>query len=232
MVRSGDPTSDEPFLDLGFSITCQASLLGLKGAEPGQIVTVSQADTSRTFTNCPQRFRLCGIDCPELHTLAGRNAKAFVQEALSRVGFIVLTTRATRRVRALPRRHPHLWARYASPPTTSLVSSNSSSSITQMSTGLFEQRLSALTLQRHSATIIDMTDATKRSTIYFDPQLHQALRLKAAETDRSISSLVNDAVKLALTEDAEDLAAFEKRASEPSVAFENAVKALRRSGKI
>ena len=77
-----------------------------------------------------------------------------------------------------------------------------------------------------------MSNATKRSTIYFDPQLHQALRLKAAETDRSISDIVNDAVKLALADDAEDLAAFEERASEPSVAFEEAVKALRRSGKI
>ena len=77
-----------------------------------------------------------------------------------------------------------------------------------------------------------MTDTTKRSTIYFDPQLHQALRLKAAETDRSMSDIVNDAVKLALAEDAEDLAAFEERAAEPSVAFEDAVKALKRSGKI
>jgi len=77
-----------------------------------------------------------------------------------------------------------------------------------------------------------MTETSKRSTIYFDPQLHQALRLKAAETDRSISDIVNDAVKLYLAEDAEDLAAFEERASEPSVAFEDAVKALRRSGKI
>ena len=79
---------------------------------------------------------------------------------------------------------------------------------------------------------MNMTDTTKRSTIYFDPQLHQALRLKAAETDRSMSDIVNDAVKLALAEDAEDLAAFEERAAEPSVAFEDAVKALKRSGKI
>ena len=80
--------------------------------------------------------------------------------------------------------------------------------------------------------LVGMTDTSKRSTIYFDPQLHQALRLKAAETDRSISDLVNDAVKLSLAEDAEDLAAFEDRASETSVAFEDAVKALKRSGKI
>lgn len=77
-----------------------------------------------------------------------------------------------------------------------------------------------------------MTNATKRSTIYFDPPLHRALRLKAAETDRSLSDLVNDAVRRSLSEDAEDLAAFEERAKEPSIAFEDAVKALKRSGKI
>jgi hypothetical protein len=79
---------------------------------------------------------------------------------------------------------------------------------------------------------MNMTGTVKRSTIYFDAQLHQALRLKAAETDRSISALVNDAVKLALAEDAEDLAAFDERAPEPSIAFEEAVKTLRRDGKI
>lgn len=77
-----------------------------------------------------------------------------------------------------------------------------------------------------------MSNATKRSTIYFDPPLHRALRLKAAETDRSLSDLVNDAVRLSLSEDAEDLTAFEERVGEPSIAFEDAVKALKRSGKI
>lgn len=77
-----------------------------------------------------------------------------------------------------------------------------------------------------------MSTSTKRSTIYFDPAIHRALRLKAAETDRSISDLVNDAVKAALAEDAEDLAAFEERASEPNLPFEDVVKALKRSGKI
>jgi len=77
-----------------------------------------------------------------------------------------------------------------------------------------------------------MSDMTKRSTIYFDAAIHRALRLKAAETDRSISELVNDAVKIALAEDAEDLAAFEERAAEPNLSFEDAVKVLKRSGKI
>ena len=77
-----------------------------------------------------------------------------------------------------------------------------------------------------------MATSQKRATVYFDPALHKALRLKAAETDRSLSDIVNEAVKLSLLEDAEDLAAFEERASEPSLAFEDVVKELRRSGSI
>jgi hypothetical protein len=74
--------------------------------------------------------------------------------------------------------------------------------------------------------------ATKRATVYFDPDLHRALRLKAATSDMSISDMVNDAVKLALAEDAEDLAAFGERKREPSLDFEQFVKALKRRGKI
>lgn len=77
-----------------------------------------------------------------------------------------------------------------------------------------------------------MKTAMKRSTVYFDSQIHRALRLKAAETDRSISELVNDAVRLNLAEDAEDLAAFEERANEPNLAFEDVLKDLRKRGKI
>jgi len=73
---------------------------------------------------------------------------------------------------------------------------------------------------------------TKRATVYFDSQIHRALRLKAAETDRSISELVNDAVRLNLAEDAEDLAAFEERANEPNLAFEDVLKDLRKRGKL
>lgn len=68
--------------------------------------------------------------------------------------------------------------------------------------------------------------------MYFDPDLHRALRLKAATSDMSISDMVNDAVKLALAEDAEDLAAFGERKREPSLDFEQFVKALKRRGKI
>jgi hypothetical protein len=77
-----------------------------------------------------------------------------------------------------------------------------------------------------------MNTPTKRATVYFDPAIHRALRLKAAETDRSLSDLVNEAIKLSLAEDAEDLTAFEERASEPNLAFEAVVKELRKRGKI
>lgn len=77
-----------------------------------------------------------------------------------------------------------------------------------------------------------MGNAQKRATVYFDPRLHQALRIKAAETDRSVSDLVNEAVKLSLAEDAEDLAAFDQRQDEPNLAFEDVVKDLKRRGQI
>ena len=78
-----------------------------------------------------------------------------------------------------------------------------------------------------------MSESTqKRATVYFESYLHRALRLKAAETDRSISELVNDAVREALAEDAEDLAAFDDRAKEQDLKFETVVKDLKRRGKI
>ncbi len=75
-------------------------------------------------------------------------------------------------------------------------------------------------------------DTVKRATVYFDPDLHQALRLKSAVSSRSVSEIVNDAVRRSLAEDASDLAAFEERASEPSLDFEAVVKSLRKRGKI
>lgn len=72
----------------------------------------------------------------------------------------------------------------------------------------------------------------KRATVYLDPDLHRALRLKAVETSRSISDLVNSAVKEALAEDAEDIAAFEKRAREPLITYDEMVKRLKRDGRI
>jgi len=75
-------------------------------------------------------------------------------------------------------------------------------------------------------------DNTKRATVYFDPSLHKALRLKAAQTERSLSDLVNSAVRRSLSEDADDLAAFDERADEPSRDFEAVVKDLKRRGKL
>jgi len=74
--------------------------------------------------------------------------------------------------------------------------------------------------------------ASKRATIYFDPDLHRALRLKAAATDRPMSDIVNDAVRESFAEDADDLAAFEARAAEPNLDFESVVRDLRKRGKI
>jgi plasmid stability protein len=72
----------------------------------------------------------------------------------------------------------------------------------------------------------------RRSTIYLEPDVHRALRLKSAETDRSISELVNDAVRAALAEDAEDLSAFAERAAEDSVPYAEFVTRLKREGKL
>ncbi|MBX3675115.1 MAG: CopG family transcriptional regulator [Burkholderiales bacterium] len=75
-------------------------------------------------------------------------------------------------------------------------------------------------------------DTAKRATVYFDPDLHRALRLKSAVSSRSVSEIVNDAVRRSLAEDASDLAAFEERAKEPSLDFEAVVRSLRKRGKI
>lgn len=72
----------------------------------------------------------------------------------------------------------------------------------------------------------------KRATVYFDVKLHQALRLKAAETDRSVSDLVNEAVRESLSEDASDLAAFKERSGERRQKFEDVLKQLKRRGAI
>lgn len=77
-----------------------------------------------------------------------------------------------------------------------------------------------------------MTTLTKRATVYLEPELHRALRLKAVETSRSLSDLLNDAVRDELAEDAEDLAVFGARKNEPTMAFEDFVKELKRHGKI
>jgi post-segregation antitoxin (ccd killing protein) len=77
-----------------------------------------------------------------------------------------------------------------------------------------------------------MSTAAKRATVYLDPELHKALRLKAIETSRSVSELINDAIRQALAEDVEDITAFTERAGEPLISYDEMVKKLRRDGRI
>ena len=73
---------------------------------------------------------------------------------------------------------------------------------------------------------------SKRATVYFEEPVHKALRLKAAETDQSISDLVNASVRRTLAEDAQDFASFRERADEPVLAFEDFVGDLKARGKL
>ncbi len=77
-----------------------------------------------------------------------------------------------------------------------------------------------------------MTTLTKRATVYLEPDLHRALRLKSVETSRSVSELLNDAIRGDLAEDADDLTAFDARKHEPTIAFETFVKELKRHGRL
>ncbi len=77
-----------------------------------------------------------------------------------------------------------------------------------------------------------MATQVKRATIYLDSDLHKALRLKAVETSRSVSELVNNAVRETLAEDAEDIAAFEERVREPLISYDEMVKRLKKDGRI
>lgn len=71
---------------------------------------------------------------------------------------------------------------------------------------------------------------SKRTTIYLDPKLHQAVKIKAVQLNVSVSDLVNEAVKLSLKEDAIDLAAIRSRVSEPSQPYESVLKNLKKDG--
>lgn len=77
-----------------------------------------------------------------------------------------------------------------------------------------------------------MAALTKRSTIYFEPELHRALRMKAASTSRSVSEIVNDALRQSLREDEEDLSAIEARVAEPTLSYEALLKDLKAHGKL
>ncbi|MGE0133245.1 MAG: ribbon-helix-helix protein, CopG family [Blastocatellales bacterium] len=78
-----------------------------------------------------------------------------------------------------------------------------------------------------------MSETTsKRATVYFDPDVYEAIRLKAARTHRSMSNIINDAVRLSLREDQVDFAAFEARATEPVISYVAMLKKLKVNGKL
>jgi plasmid stability protein len=75
-----------------------------------------------------------------------------------------------------------------------------------------------------------MTTPNKRTTIYLNPELHKALRLKAATQSKSVTELINDAVRESLAEDAEDIAAITVREKEPLISYDEMVKRLKKDG--
>ena len=77
-----------------------------------------------------------------------------------------------------------------------------------------------------------MSELSKRSTVYFETAIHQALKIKAATTQQSVSELVNEAVRVALSEDQEDLKAFNERVNEPTMSYEELLDDLKSHGKI
>ena len=77
-----------------------------------------------------------------------------------------------------------------------------------------------------------MSELSKRSTVYFEPDIHQALRMKAATAHISVSEVVNEAVRISLREDQEDLRAFEQRANEPTLSYDELLKNLESHGKL
>ena len=77
-----------------------------------------------------------------------------------------------------------------------------------------------------------MSELSKRSTVYFEKEIHQALRIKAATTHQSVSEVVNEAVRVALREDQEDLNAFEQRVNEPTLSYEELLDDLKSHGKL
>jgi hypothetical protein len=77
-----------------------------------------------------------------------------------------------------------------------------------------------------------MTGKNKRTTVYLDPVLLKAMRYKALINETSVSEVINDAIRIELAEDAEDLAAFEERKNEIPIPYEEFVKRLKKDGLI
>jgi plasmid stability protein len=94
----------------------------------------------------------------------------------------------------------------------------------------FHKRIGAMMLKHRNVLELSMSGNTVRSTFYLESALHQALRLKAASAHRSMSEIVNDAIRAALREDEEDLAAFSKRAREKPLSYEDFLAKLKADG--
>lgn len=77
-----------------------------------------------------------------------------------------------------------------------------------------------------------METKNKRATVYLDPKLHRALKIKSAQIERTMSDLINEAVRMSLAEDYEDLLAIEERREEPNIDFKDVLKDLKNSGKL
>jgi hypothetical protein len=77
-----------------------------------------------------------------------------------------------------------------------------------------------------------MSNLSKRSTVYFEPEIHQALWLKAASSNLSISELIDEAVRLSMNEDQEDLAFFAQRENDKEISYEDLLNDLKKHGKI
>lgn len=77
-----------------------------------------------------------------------------------------------------------------------------------------------------------MATTQKRATVYFEPEIHKALKIKSLETSKSVSELVNNAVKELFAEDAEDLATIEQRADDKLISYAEIIKRLKKDGRI
>ena len=77
-----------------------------------------------------------------------------------------------------------------------------------------------------------MPNLSKRATIYFDPDIHRVLKVKAAETSSSISEIIDEAMRRELLDDEEDLRAFNERVAEPTISYEKLIADLKKDGKI
>jgi hypothetical protein len=73
---------------------------------------------------------------------------------------------------------------------------------------------------------------SKRVTVYLEPDLHKALKLKSVETSQSVSDIINGAIQKYLAGDAEDIAATEKRVKKPLISYNEMVKRLKKNGLI